>query len=322
VPPLGKGGFAALISDVTGCAGCWAGVSALGTVIFSVLGAVLGRCARDSAVLSLPLKCRAVLILVGVGGSASGEVGVSSSSKGNSEALVVGACRSAGCSEEVCSYGNGGSAALSVGVGGYAWCSAEVWGFGKNGSALVACVWRCAGYSEGVSAFGNGKPEAFAVGRGKCAGGSQSVPAYGSGGSAASAVGLGWCQRDWVGVSPLGNGRLAAMVLGVGERARGWASVSELEKGFVAFRMVVYCICDAFTWFMFFLGGLPLPGGVSLLHRCASTAVMVFQAARRVGQLARRGCETAAFLIVVKNLGLRLRHSGGQVAQHSVGFLV
>ena len=125
-----------------------------------------------------------------------------------------------------------------------------------------------------------------------------------------------------MGVSPLGNGRLAAMVLGVGETARGWASVSVLEKGFVAFRMVVYSICDVFTWFMFFLGGLPLPGGVRLLHRCATTAVMVFQAARRVCQLARRGCETAAFLIVVKNLGPRLRHSGGQVAQHSVGFLV
>ena len=126
VPPLGKGGFAALTNDVTGCAGCWAGVSALGTVVLSVLGAVLGRCTRDSAVLSLPLKCRAVLILVGVGGSASGEVGVPSSSKGDSEALVAGACRSAGCSEEVCSYGNGGSAALSVGVGVCVLCSAEV----------------------------------------------------------------------------------------------------------------------------------------------------------------------------------------------------
>ena len=120
----------------------------------------------------------------------------------------------------------------------------------------------------------------------------------------------------------VGQRPLAAMVLGVGERARGWASVSVLEKGFVAFRMVVYCICDVFTWFIFFRGGLPLPGGFRFLHRFASTAVMVFQAARRVCQLARRGCETAAFLIVVKNLGPRLRHSGGQVAQHSVGFLV
>jgi len=47
VPPIGTGGFEALVGGVTGCTGGWAGVSALGTAWSSVLGAVLGRWSGD-----------------------------------------------------------------------------------------------------------------------------------------------------------------------------------------------------------------------------------------------------------------------------------
>jgi len=66
VPQFDKGRIAAPMNDVTGGGGGGGGVSALGTVSLTVLGSVLGRCAKASVVLSVLVECWAVVILVSV----------------------------------------------------------------------------------------------------------------------------------------------------------------------------------------------------------------------------------------------------------------
>ena len=72
VPPIGTGGFEALVGGVTGCTGGWAGVSALGTAWSSVLGAVLGRWSGDSVAVSVFVACGSAGVRVVVGGCVAG----------------------------------------------------------------------------------------------------------------------------------------------------------------------------------------------------------------------------------------------------------
>jgi len=317
VPPLGKGGLTAFM-----CAGCWARVSAFGTVILSVLGAVHGRCARD---------CGSFIASQMSGGGDIGRCARTREQRGESIDIKQGQLRGVGgrsvqvrgmlgggvqlwqwrLSGLVC---RGGRVRWVLSGGAGLW-QEQLGGGGRLGVQVRGVLGGCVGVRKRQAGSVGGCSAQMRGGLSERAGVLQRCLGGVGGRSGLEPEGLGGGVA--VGQRPFGGNGTQCR-----ERVKVWASVLVLEKGSLAFRMVVYCICDAFSRCMIFLGGLPLPGGVNLPHLCASTAVMAFQAARRVGQVVRRGCETAALLIVVKHLGPGLRHIGAQVAQDSVGTLV